>query len=285
MAFKLGDLIIDRIVEGVGEVASGANAGKLLYRLTNLQEASINVTADSVDAVDGTGAVIKTFYRGKQGEFTATNSTLSLPIIEQMSGTPSKLAEDVTGGIDMPMIITTNKKEGIDLPGLSTSADFAAAKVVVNVVGSNGALGRLVAKFPTEEDPSADSNMTFTAAGSGASNGTLALSGTTNDETIFIIKYNRKVTENGVLIQNNSDKFPTTHKLTLKALIVDPCEPDIVRAAYIVCPSFQPSAEIDFTISTDATLDFSGTLQTSYCAAEKVLYQVYVCGDDEEDAA
>lgn len=58
------DLIVDRIVEGVAEVISGADAGKLLYRLTNLQEATIEITADSVDAVDGQGTLIKTFYRG-----------------------------------------------------------------------------------------------------------------------------------------------------------------------------------------------------------------------------
>lgn len=59
MAFKLGDLIVDRIVTGVAE----NSRGELLYTLTNLQEATIDITADTQEAVDGTGAVIKTFYR------------------------------------------------------------------------------------------------------------------------------------------------------------------------------------------------------------------------------
>ncbi len=63
MAFKLGDLLVDRIVLGVAENSQG----QLLYTLTNLQEATIDITADSTDVVDGTGAVIKTFYRGKTG--------------------------------------------------------------------------------------------------------------------------------------------------------------------------------------------------------------------------
>lgn len=61
MAFKLGDLVVDRIINGVAEKSNG----DLLYTLTNLQEASIEITADSTDAVDGTGAIIKTFYRGR----------------------------------------------------------------------------------------------------------------------------------------------------------------------------------------------------------------------------
>ncbi len=59
MAFNLGDLIIDRIVLGVAE----DSRGNLLYSLTNLQEATISITADTQEATDGTGAVIKTFYR------------------------------------------------------------------------------------------------------------------------------------------------------------------------------------------------------------------------------
>ena len=64
MAFRLGDLIVDRIIMGTAEDSNG----NLLYTLTNLQDASIEITADSEDAVDGTGAIIKTFYRAKNGK-------------------------------------------------------------------------------------------------------------------------------------------------------------------------------------------------------------------------
>lgn len=273
MAFKLGDLIIDRIVNGTAEVASGDDAGKLLYMLTNLQEASINITADSVDAVDGTGAVIKTFYRGKTGEFTATNSTLSLPIINAMSGElEPKYAGAGTGeAIDMPMIITTSNKTGIELKGITDGGEDN--HIVVHGVEKNGTLG---------DQLKATVDYAITQ-GTGGANSTMTI--TDNNYTSYIIKYNRSVTKDGIKIVNRSDKFPTTVKLTLKVLIVDPCETDIVRAAYVVLPSFQPSAEIDMTFSTDATLDFTGTLQTSYCGTEKVLYEIYVCYDDTEDAA
>ena len=59
MAFKLGDLIIDRIIVGVAENSNG----DLLYTLTNLQDATITISSETSEAVDGTGAVIKTFYR------------------------------------------------------------------------------------------------------------------------------------------------------------------------------------------------------------------------------
>lgn len=274
--FKLGDLIIDRIVEGIGEVISGADAGKMLFRLTNLQDAEISVTADSVDAVDGTGTLIKTFYRGKQGEVTATNSTISLPVIEQMGGSKAQYASAGTP-ITMPRIITAGRKDGtadvtVALAGI-TDTSLTDHAVVVNVVDANGTLGE---QIPV-------SALTLTAPGESETASTLSITDADSTHKAWIIKYNRVVSENGVKIINESNKFPKTIKLTLKVLICDPCSPDAICAAYVVIPSFQPSAELTFNLTTDATIDFSGRMQVVYCANEKVLYEIYVCSDDEEE--
>lgn len=259
MAFKLGDLIIDRIVEGVAEVISGTDAGKLLYRLTNLQEATIDITADTVDAVDGTGTLIKTFYRGKQGEFTATNSTISLPIIGAMSGTDPVNAGPDDAAIVMPRIITANRNSGtadvtVELPGV-TDNSVANHHVIVHAVEKNGTLG--------DQIPS--TTLLLAPPESGETASKLTIPDNNENHNSWIIKYDRTVTKNGIKIVNRSDAFPKTVKLTLKVLIVDPCEPDTVRAAYVVFPSFQPSAEVSIQFSTDATIDFTGRLQTSYC--------------------
>lgn len=266
MAFKLGDLLVDRIVMGVAE----NSAGKLLYTLTNLQDATIDITADSTDAVDGTGAVIKTFYRGKTGTLTATNSTLNLPIIGAMSGTDPKEAS-VDSPLNIPMIITTAKTTAITLPGITDAGTDAG--IVVNAINASGTLGTEYA---------------LAASGASAAVGTYSVTGgkmtikPQTGDTKFIIKYNRNVTENGIAIINRSDKFPKSVKLTLKVLVVDPCQTDVVRAAYVVIPNFQPSAEISVGFTTDGTIDFTGNLMTSYCGEQKVLYSIVVAADDKE---
>lgn len=199
MAFKLGDLVIDRIITGVAE----SSAGELLYILTNLQEATIDITADSVDATDGTGAIIKTFYRAKQGEFTATNSTLNLPILGATSGTDPQYAS-AQAAITMPRIITSDKATGIELAGITGNG--STNNIVVNAVNENGTLG----------DAYEASEYSVTSG----TPSTMAITPKTGD-TMWIIKYNRDVTENGVKIVNRSDQFPKSHKLTLKVLIVD----------------------------------------------------------------
>lgn len=262
MAFNLGDLIIDRIVEGVAEIASGNDQGKLLYTLTNLSEATIDITADSVDAVDGVGAVIKTFYRGKQGEFTATNSTISLPIIGAMSGKVDSAVKYASrdASITMPMIITPKTKSGIAMPGV-TGEDLPTS-LRVNGVFNNGTLG----------DPIAIDKLALTGPAQGSTWSTLTITDTAYPA--YIIKYDRVVMDNGVKIINDAEDFPKTIKLTLKVLICDPCDQSAVKAAYVVFPSFQPSPELSIQFATDATIDYKGKLQTSYCGTSKVEFLV-----------
>ena len=98
----------------------------------------------------------------------------------------------------------------------------------------------------------------------------------------FIIKFERKVkVDAGVKIVNRGDKFPSTVKLTLKALVVDPCEVDTLRAAYIVIPSFQVSPELEISLTTDGQLQYSGQMQMDYCKDDKALYEIYYAEDDE----
>lgn len=207
----------------------------------------------------------------KQGTFTATNSTISLPVIGAMSGTNTIYATQADP-LSIPRIITANKATGILLPGIEN--DGTDAHIVVNAVAANGTLG----------DKYEPSEYSVAAKATGATWSTLNINAHQN-ETKFIIKYDRTVEENGLKIVNRSDQFPKSCKLTLKVLIVDPCETDIVRAAYVVLPNFQPSPELTINFSTDATIDFTGKLQTAYCGDQKVLYEIYVCSDDEEEAA
>ena len=81
---------------------------------------------------------------------------------------------------------------------------------------------------------------------------------------------------------SDTDFAITGNKLTLKALAVDPCEPDTLRACYIIIPSFQVSPELSITLSTEGTLDYQGDMQISYCSADKELYTIVMCGDDQE---
>ncbi len=260
MAFKLDDIIIDRIQYGVAETFDG----ELLYTLTQLADATIDITAESKDAVDATGTLIKRFYQGKSGEFTANNAMLNLNILGAASG-EGKISASETAAIAMPKIITVKAGETVTL------TNFVDGTVTVNALGTNGAMGKPYVKAAT----ASATEFGLTTAG-------VLTPPTDAEETQFIVKYTRNVTS-GVAIKNKADKFPGTVKLTLKALAVDPCSADTLRAVYIVLPSFQVSPEVSLNLTTDAQMEYKGTLQVDYCSADKSLYEIYFAEEDEEE--
>jgi len=263
MAFKLGDLIIDRIQMGYAEKFDGTP----LYVLSQLSDASIEISAESKDTTDKDGVLIKRFWRAKTGTFTATNAMLNLNILAAQSGNEAQMAGQGAAAIIMPRIIIAQKTDlTVSLAGFTSGA-----RITVNALDTNGSMGKAY------------------TLGTNASASEYAISGTTltlptdAEETQFIIKYDRSVTE-GVKILNSADKFPKTVKLTLKALCVDPCHADELKGCYIVLPSFQPSPETTIALGGDDTsIDFTGDLQVNYCSTTKDLYTVYFCPDDDED--
>ena len=265
MGFTLDDLVIDRIQMAVAENSKG----ELLYTLTQLSEATIETTAESKEAKSAEGSLIKKFYQGKAGTFKATNAMINLNVIGAASGTDKVVASEGST-IQMPKIIIVKKgTTSIDLVD-GTNETLVTGTVHVNALGNNGAMGKA---YKLGSSSASDTDFAITG------NKLTLPTDATADR--FVVKFERKAA-NAVKILNASDKFPGTVKLTLKALAVDPCEPDTLRACYIIIPSFQVSPELSITLSTEGTLDYQGDMQISYCSADKELYTIVMCGDDQE---
>lgn len=259
MAFKLGDIIIDRIQYGLAEDF----AGNPLYSLTQLTDSTINISAESKEAKDNEGTLIKKFWQGKTGTYEAKNAMLNVDIMGAASGTDPVYAADGSP-IEMPKII--NVKKGTT----ATLADAVEGSIICYAYNANGSMGTVYTKGAAANETNYTfSENTFTPP-------------TAEGVDTYVVKYKRKVKE-GVAVYNKSDKFPNTVRLTLKALCVDPCETDTLRACYIVLPSFQVSPEISIGLQTDSQLDYKGDLQVAYCAGDKTLYEFYYAPDDEEE--
>ena len=213
MAFMIDDFIIDRIQMGIAESSDGT----LLYTLTQLSEATIETTAESTDAVDNTGVLIKRFWRAKSGTFTASNAMVNLHILGASSGSDAEYAS--TGSaIQMPRIIEVNKTtDPITLEGL------VEGTVRVNAIGNNGTMGK---SYMQSTVPSATEF--------GIANTNQLSLPTDSEATRFVVKYERNV-ESGVKIVNQANKYPKTVCLTLKCLGIEPCTPDVIRVTVNNC--------------------------------------------------
>ena len=261
--FRLGDIIIDRIQYGMAEDFDG----NLLYILTQLADATIDITSETKDATDARGNLVKRFFQAKTGTLTANNAFLNTSILTAKSGIPAEIASE-ENVINMPKIITAKAGSTVTLK------DAVQGTVKINAFYANGNMGVGEGEVFVEDT---DFTVDYET-------GAVTLPTLSDDAefTQFVIKYDRKVTE-GIKILNSADKFPSTVKLTLKALCVDPCDNDTLRACYIVCPSFQVSPDLSISLTTDGQLEYSGDLQVNYCSVDKELFEFYMASEDEEE--
>lgn len=260
MAFKLGDVIIDRAQFGYG----ATKAGVPLYALTQLNEFSIEITADSSDIKDARGNLVYRKYNGKTGEVTAQNAFMNLAVIAAIAATDAEIAEQ-THEIAMPILTTVKKGEDLDI------TDFVADSVVVSGI-YNGALGKEYKKagdtVPTASEFAIDGN---------------TLKVPTGDDEEYFVKYVKNV-KSGAKVSITGNKYPKAHELFVKALAVDPCDKEQFRACIIHIPSFMPSPEVTLALTggDSQTMDYKGSILTDTCSTKQTMVEVYFIDEPEE---
>lgn len=259
MAFKLGDVIIDRLQFGYG-----AANDKALYALTQLSNATINITADSTDVTDKDGNLVYRKYSGKKGEITATNAFLNLAIVEAISATTAEVA-DTGHTIVMPVFKIVKAGDTLDV------TDAVADSFIVNALSLNGSLGKAYTKGSDASDSEfkVDTD-TLTPP-------------TDNAEVQYLVKYKKNV-KSGAKVSITGNKYPKAHELYFKALAVDKCNVGSFRAVVIHIPSFIPSPEVNLALQggDSQTMDYTGAILTDTCSVDQEMVEIYFIDEEEE---
>ena len=262
MSFRLGEKIYKEILYFYTEDLSTQNP---LYVLTQLNNATVDITAESTDVTDKNGNLVKKIWKSKAGSFSATNAFVNTNIIAASSGSTPIFA---TSGnkVTMPRMLHVKKGTEVDI------TNYVTGSVKVTQYFGDGSIGK------TYDLGSTASPTEFSIA---SGTGKLTLP-TDPDTEMYFVKYLREV-ESGALISNKADEFPSSVRAIMKATYYNPCKKNELKADYIEFPSFQVSPETSFPINADsATMDFKGDLEIDYCGTDKVLYNVYDA--DEVDA-
>lgn len=271
MAFKLGDVIIDRLQFGYGAKSNGTP----LYALTQLNEASIDITADSTDITDKDGNLVYRRYTGKKGEVTAQNAFINLAVIETLSATDAEIAT-ADNAIIMPIMQTIEAGKTLDITG------YVEGSVVVSAI-YKGALGEEYKLGASASETEFSIKHTDASDGNPASD--VLTPPTADDEVEYFVSYKKSV-KSGAKITNSADKFPKAHELFFKALAVDMCDKEDFRSVVIHIPEFIPSPEFTLALQggDSQTMDFKGAILANICSTQKVLFHVYFVDEEEEVA-
>ena len=262
MAFKIGDVIIDRAQFGYG----ATKAGVPLYALTQLSNFTVDITADSTDINDARGNLVYRKYTGKKGDVTATNAFMNLAVVSAIAATDAEIATS-DNKIKMPILTTVKAGETLDISG------YVKDSVVVSGL-SNGAIGKtytLASAGSATESEFAIATNTLTPP-------------TATDETEYFVKYVKEV-ESGAKVSITGNKFPKAHELFVKALAINPCDKESYRACIIHIPSFMPSPEVSLALQggDSQSMDYKGSVLTDTCSTDQTMVEIYFIDEEEDD--
>lgn len=264
--FNKNELIVDRIRS---LTAHDLTSNELLFRLTQLEEPSLNCTAEGEEVTDAVGARITTMYRAKSAEFTATNSLLSLDLAAAQYGADKVVGDSGAAILDYTyeiLTITSDDSAGVALA--HTPKNPNDIKFAYEVV--DGGLGK-----------------SFKAGAVASATEFQISEGNFIPPTDFTGKIFVEYTydnENAARILNSASKFPEACSVIVYAYFRDVCNENLVYSGKIIIPKAKLNPEsIELALTATGKHPFTFTINKDYCAEEgdDTLFEIVVSSDDE----
>lgn len=274
----IDNLIIDRVLHGTFYDKS---SGEGLFRLTQIQNASLSNTSEAVDVLDATGVLITQLDRSKAATFSGESALKDMHLLAAQAGTELESGSD-TNKITVPafdIISTKADKTEYDLKHLPLEGVVEAY-----ILTPGGAMGdKLTIDSSAGEKKIQVSSQKATVVFNQpekTEDGTTtpAVKGTCNagDSILFLYDYE---TVNAVQFVNKADQFNVPMHVVIEALAYEPCAIDEKIYVLIDFPSAKLSSTFDFALSPEEAQSFELQCLVDYCSAEKTLYKVIVVDD------
>ncbi len=262
MAFNVNELILDRVRSLTVHDLSN---GEMLFRLTSLEDPSLQTTAEGEEVVDAIGALITTLYRAKKATFSASNSLISLGLAAAQFG-----AKKETASSDKKIIVPTYE---------IISVEDGTAEVTLK-------------KKPVGE-------VKYIYALANNEIATRYVAGAVASATEFVIDENGKITlptglvgkiyveysyeadgtdKNGAnRVVNKTSEFPEACSLKIYAYFRDKCNENLVYSGAIIANKAKLNPEsVELALTSTGKHPFEFQMMRDYCDEEAELFSIIV---------
>lgn len=259
MAFNQNELILDRVRS---LTAHDLSNGEMLFRLTSLEDPSLNCTAEGEEVTDAVGALITTLYRAKKATFSASNSLLSLDLAAAQFGTKKEVADD-NNKIVVPTSETLTVEEGkITL----SHTPVGEIKYIYGLV-NNGIATRYVQSGIVE----------------GVAEGTPVFSISENVITLpegvtgkIYVEYDYESTKANRIV-NKTSEFPEACSMKIYAIFRDKCNENLVYAGTIIANKAKLNPEsVELALTSTGKHAFEFQMMRDYCDDEAELFSIII---------
>lgn len=264
MAFNPNELVLERI-RAVEEY--DPSTMELEGRYTQIEDPSLQTSADGTQVTDAMGAEIVTFYNAQQGTFSFTNSLHSLDLMASQFGATKEVA-----GADNKIIVPVSEiieiKDNVATLKYTPVGTAGAEVKYAKVINSNNTFGT-----------------TYSVA-SVAGDGVFVVDATAKTLTFpdgttgrVFVQYERE-SEAAVRVTKKTDGVPEVKTLVIHAIFHDPCNTNLVYSGVIYVPRAQINPEsVELNLTPDGKHSAEYRLQKPYCDENAKLFDVIVAED------
>ena len=264
MAFNPNELVLERI-RAVEEY--DPSTMELEGRYTQIEDPSLQTSADGTQVTDAMGAEIVTFYNAQQGTFSFTNSLHSLDLMASQFGATKEVA-----GADNKIIVPVSEiieiKDNVATLKYAPVGTAGAEVKYAKVINSNNTFGTTYSVSSTSGDgvfvvDATAKTLTFP-------------DGTTG--RVFV-QYERE-SEAAVRVTKKTDGVPEVKTLVIHAIFHDPCNTNLVYSGVIYVPRAQINPEsVELNLTPDGKHSAEYRLQKPYCDDTAKLFDIIVSED------
>lgn len=254
MAFNKDELILDRVRS---LTAHDLSNGEMLFRLTSLEDPSLQTTAEGEEIVDAIGATITTLYRAKKATFSASNSLISLDLAAAQFG-----AEKEVASADKKIVVPTYEVLTV-ADGAITLSKTPVGEIKYIYALVNGGIA-------TRYDSGAEVSATeFVVDGT-------KIDVPTGVTGKIYVEYDFE-SENANRIVNKTSEFPEACSMKIFAYFRDKCNENLVYSGVIVSPKAKLNPEsVELALTSTGKHAFEFQMMRDYCDDEAELFSIIV---------
>lgn len=252
--FTKNELILDRVRS---LSVQDPSTGKLSYRLTSLEDPSLQCTAEGEEVTDAIGSIITTLYRAKKATFSATNSLISLDLAAAQFGSKKVVADSTNKITDYTCEIITAAKGATEV----TLKNIPVNDIKYIYSIANNEIG-------TSFQAAATASATEFVIDAENKKITLPTDFTKDAAQKIYVEYQYE-TEKAVSVTNKASEFPTTSSVIVYAYFRDKCDDNLVYSGKIIFHKAKLNPEqVELALTSTGKHAFEFTVQKDYCSED-----------------
>lgn len=256
--FNPNELILERIKS---IIFNSLQDGRVIGRLTQIEDPSLTTSAEGEDVVDAIGSVITTIYKAKTGEFSASNSLFSLDLAAMQFGAEKVVADETNKIVQYceEMLTISDKKATLSHTPVEGSIKYV-------YTFNNGDLGDVLTLDATAASGKfsiSDKEITFDEGVTGRA----------------YVEYSYE-TSKAVSITNNTEKFPESVGCKMFTKFRDKCNDNLIYYGTIIAQKakIDPSS-VELALNSTGKHAFTMKLMKDYCSEDADLFSIIVSED------